>query len=138
MGHWRAVLIYGAMLAAGTVALQSLDYLRLARTHSDDLYVFLIAAGFLTLGLTLGARLFRTERMAFDGNPKAVAMLGLSPRELRVLEELAAGRSNAEIAAALHISPNTVKSHVARLYEKLDARRRTDATARARELGILP
>jgi ATP/maltotriose-dependent transcriptional regulator MalT len=54
-----------------------------------------------------------------------------------VLQQLAAGRSNKEIAAALHVSPNTVKTHVARLFEKLGARRRTEAIARARALGLL-
>ena len=73
----------------------------------------------------------------FDGNPQAQASLGISPRELAVLQELAAGRSNKEIAQRLGVSPNTVKTHVARLYEKLGARRRTDAIARARALGIL-
>ena len=64
--------------------------------------------------------------------------LGLSERELEVLHELAAGHSNKEIAAHLHVSPNTIKTHVARLFEKLGARRRTEAILRARELGILP
>jgi ATP/maltotriose-dependent transcriptional regulator MalT len=50
---------------------------------------------------------------------------------------LALGRSNKEIALSLHVSPNTVKTHVARLFEKLDAKRRTDAIRRARELGLL-
>jgi len=75
---------------------------------------------------------------AFDGNPQAQASLGISPRELAVLHELAAGRSNKEIAAELNVSPNTVKTHVARLFEKLGAKRRTDAINRARELGIVP
>ncbi len=74
----------------------------------------------------------------FDGNPKALAALGISPRELAVLQALAGGRSNKEIAIALDVSPNTVKTHVANLFEKLEARRRTDAINRARELGILP
>jgi len=55
-----------------------------------------------------------------------------------VLKEIAAGRSNKEIAAQLNVSPNTVKTHVARLFEKLGAKRRTDAINRARELGIVP
>lgn len=55
-----------------------------------------------------------------------------------MLHSLAAGLSNKEIAAQLNVSPNTVKTHVARLFEKLDARRRTDAIAKARELGIVP
>ncbi len=126
------------LLAGGALALQWLDYLRLVRTRSSDLYVFLIAAAFLALGVWLGVRVFAPARPApFDGNPRAVESLGISARELRVLEELAAGRSNQEIADRLHVSPNTVKTHVARLYEKLGAKRRTDAVARARELGIV-
>ncbi len=83
-------------------------------------------------------RVFAPPRpAAFDGNPKAVSALGISPRELVVLQELAAGRSNKEIARRLEVSPNTVKTHLARLYEKLGAQRRTDAVNRARELGIL-
>ena len=116
---WKRVVGYGALLAAGTLALQWLDYQRLVRMHAGDVYLFLVAA-------------------AFDGNPKAQAALGLSGRELEVLHELAAGHSNKEIAAHLHVSPNTVKTHVARLFEKLGAKRRTEAIRRARELGIVP
>jgi DNA-binding NarL/FixJ family response regulator len=54
------------------------------------------------------------------------------------LREIATGRSNKEIAAHLNVSPNTVKTHVSRLFEKLDARRRTDAVNKARQLGIVP
>ena len=56
---------------------------------------------------------------------------------MTVLQEIAAGRSNKEIAARLKISPNTVKTHAARLFEKLGAKRRTDAVKKARELGIV-
>ncbi len=136
---WKRVVGYGALLAAGTLILQWLDYERLARMHSGDIYLFLVAAAFLVLGIVLGVRVFAAPApVAFDGNPKAQAALGLSERELEVLQELAAGRSNKEIAAHLHVSPNTVKTHVARLFEKLDARRRTEAIHRARELGIVP
>ena len=136
---WKRVVSYGAMLAAGTLVLQWLDYQRLARMHSGDIYLFLVAVAFLVLGIVLGVRVFATQApVAFDGNPKAQAALGLSERELEVLHELAAGRSNKEIAAHLHISPNTIKTHVARLFEKLGAKRRTEAIRRARELGIVP
>lgn len=128
---------YGAFLAAGTVALQWLDYQRMVRVHSGEIYIFLIAAGFLVLGVFVGMRLFGARPAPFDGNPRAVESLGISVRELAVLEELAAGRSNKEIAARLGVSPNTVKTHVARLFEKLSAKRRTDAIKRARELGIV-
>lgn len=135
---WKRVVGYGLLLAFGTLALQWLDYRRLARGHVEEIAVFLVAAGFLALGVWLGARAFGVRPAPFDGNPQALAGLGISPRELTVLQALAEGRSNKEIAILLDVSPNTVKTHVARLYEKLDARRRTEAIRRARELGILP
>ncbi len=136
---WKRAAYYGLFLAAGTLALQWLDYQQLARAHSNDIYVLLVALAFLALGIFVGVRAFRaTPSQPFDGNPKAQASLGLSARELTVLHELAAGRSNKEIAALLDVSPNTVKTHVARLFEKLDAKRRTEAIRKARELGIVP
>ena len=135
---WKRAFYYGAILAAGTLALQWLDYQRLARSHVGDIYIFLLAAGFLTLGIYIGARVIGGSKAEpFDGNPRALAALGISPRELTVLQEIAAGRSNKEIAAQLNVAPNTVKTHVARLFEKLGAKRRTDAIAKARELGIV-
>lgn len=134
----KRVLLYGISLAAGTLLLQWLDYQRLVRGHVGDFYVFLIAGGFLALGVFVGTRVIaRPAAKAFDGNPQAVATLGLSPRELEVLREIMAGRSNQEIADKLGVSLNTVKTHVARLIEKLGAKRRGDAVARARELGIV-
>lgn len=133
------MLGYGALLALGTLALQWLDYQRLVRSHAGDVYIFLIALAFLALGVYIGARVLQPRPpAAFDGNPKAQAALGISPRELTVLQALAAGRSNKEIAIALDVSPNTVKTHVANLFAKLGARRRTEAIRRARELGIVP
>jgi DNA-binding CsgD family transcriptional regulator len=137
-GAWKRAAAYGAALAAGALALQWLDYDRLAWSRPGEIYIALIAAAFLALGVLLGRRLFAAPKPApFDGNPKAVASLGISPRELVVLQELAAGRSNKQIARRLEVSPNTVKTHVGRLYEKLGAERRTDAVNRARELGII-
>jgi ATP/maltotriose-dependent transcriptional regulator MalT len=107
--------------------------------HSGEIYVFLIAVAFLVLGIVIGVRAIGPAKpAAFDGNPKALEALRISERELRVLQELAAGRSNKEIAKRLDISPNTIKTHVASLFEKLGAKRRTDAINRARELGIVP
>ena len=135
---WRQAAIYGLLLALGTTALQWLDYQRLARVHLSEVYIALIAAAFLVLGLVIGVRLMRTTTSKeFDGNPKVQATLGITERELTVLQALAEGRSNKEIAAKLHVSPNTIKTHLARLFEKLGAKRRTDAINRARELGIL-
>ncbi|MES2754191.1 MAG: LuxR C-terminal-related transcriptional regulator [Pseudomonadota bacterium] len=130
-------MLYGVGLSLAALALAWIDYQRMARTHAADLALALTAAGFLALGLFAGARLFGRSVQRPPGNPAAVTALKISGRELDVLRALAAGQANKEIARSLGVSPNTVKTHVARLYEKLDARRRTDAVARARGLGIL-
>lgn len=134
------VLAYGALLALGALGLTWLDYLHIARTFPGEVQIFLIAAGFLGLGVWAGARMFagRREAAGFDGNPDAQRTLGLSAREMDVLGLIADGLSNKEIAARLSVSPNTVKTHVARVLEKLEVSRRTAALARARELGLLP
>jgi DNA-binding CsgD family transcriptional regulator len=135
----RTILIYGVALALAVGALQWIEYQVWVRAHSGEVYIALIAAAFLALGVWVGARLFRTgPRAPFAPNEAARASLGISEREFEVLRELAAGRSNKEIAAALAVSPNTVKTHVARLFEKLEASRRTEALFKARELGLIP
>ena len=132
---WKQVLGYGAALAIGTLLLQWLDYQRAARLASLEVYLALLALGFLVLGV----RVFAPPRAApFDGNPKAAEALGISPRELEVLQALAAGLANKEIARQLEVSPNTVKTHVARLFDKLGAQRRTEAIRKAREMGLVP
>ena len=109
------------------------------RTHAFETYVVLVAAAFMGLGVWLGAKLFRRAPAApFAPNTRAQLTLGVSGRELEVLELLAAGRSNKEIARLLTVSPNTVKTHVTKLFAKLEARRRTEAIQRARELGVIP
>lgn len=136
---WRRITGYGLLLGAAMALLQWLDYQRLARTHLGEVYVFFIAAGFLALGVAFGARVLRPPKpLPFTGNPQARAALKLSPRELAVLEALAAGQSNKEIARTLAVSPNTVKTHIANLFAKLEVSRRTEAIARARALGIMP
>jgi DNA-binding CsgD family transcriptional regulator len=134
----KRVLIYGVALAAGALALQWLEYRAFALEHGGEIAVLCIALAFLTLGVFIGVRLFGPAGgSARPGNPEAQAALGISAREREVLLELAEGRTNKEIAARLNVSPNTVKTHVARLYEKLEARRRTEAIAKARALGLL-
>lgn len=136
---FRRVLIYGAALAAGALALQWLELQFWTRAHPGGFYLALVAAAFLGLGVWVGARLFRAAPAApFEPNLQAQASLGITEREYEVLLLLAAGRSNKEIAGNLHVSPNTVKTHVARLLEKLGAARRTEAILRARELALLP
>jgi DNA-binding CsgD family transcriptional regulator len=132
-------VLYGAILAAGALALDWAQYQRFARSRAADIYLFLVGAGFLAIGLWVGSRLLaRREPLQSGGNRAAQASLRISDRELDVLKALADALSNKEIGALLHISPHTVKTHVGSLYERLEARRRTEAIARARSLGILP
>lgn len=144
-GRWQGtvwpVILYGTLLALGALVLSWLDYARLARSFPGEIQVLLLAAGFMGFGIWVGARLFARRPAAaeaFDGNPAAQRVLRLSEREMEVLQLIAVGLSNKEIAARLFVSPNTVKTHVARLLEKLEVSRRTAALARARELGLLP
>jgi DNA-binding CsgD family transcriptional regulator len=137
----RTLLVYGAVLGAGALILQWLDYQRVARLHSGEFYIGVLALAFTALGIWVGAKAFRQPRAAGEGfvrNTTVVQTLGISEREFEVLELLAAGKSNKEISARLNVSPNTVKTHVARIYEKLEVKRRTEAVLRARELGMLP
>jgi DNA-binding CsgD family transcriptional regulator len=139
-GMWKTLLIYGLALAAGTLALQWLEYQVWARSHALELYLTLVAAAFLGLGVWVGAKLFRRPpaQGPFEPNTRARESLGITDREFDVLGLMAAGRSNKEIANQLDVSPNTVKTHVARLFEKLGAGRRTAAVRSARELGLIP
>jgi DNA-binding NarL/FixJ family response regulator len=134
----RIVLLYGVILAAGALAMQWLQYRYLVRTYSTEVYVVLVALAFMGLGIWVGAKLFRRAATeTFEVNTRALAALGISGREFEVLELLASGRSNKEIAARLAVSPNTVKTHLARLFDKLEVRRRTVAILRARELELI-
>jgi DNA-binding NarL/FixJ family response regulator len=138
MNGLQTILIYGVLLAIGALGLQWLEFRYLVRSYPFQTYAAIIAAAFLALGVWTGARLFRRASPGpFVVNDQAVQSLGISGREREVLALLAAGRSNKEIARQLELSPNTVKTHISKLFEKLSVRRRTEAISRARELGIL-
>jgi DNA-binding NarL/FixJ family response regulator len=135
---WRTILIYGAILALGALGLNWLQYQYLVRSHPSQIWLALIALAFLALGVWVGARLFRrAPSTPFETNTQARDSLGISEREFEVLELLAAGQSNKEIANRLDVSPNTGKTHVASLFAKLEVGRRTEAILRARELGMI-
>lgn len=136
----KTILIYGVVLAAGTIFLKSIEYFYLVRIFSLEIYITLIALAFVMLGIWVGAKLTspqKSESDSFRRNQKAIDSLGISERELDVLELLARGHSNREIANKLFISVNTVKTHLSHLYEKLEVNRRSLAVKKARTLRLI-
>lgn len=135
----RTIILYAVALALSVAALEWLEYRYLTRVLSTEIYIALLAAGFVGLGLWAGRKL--TPRPAgpdFHRNHAAIRSLGLTARECEILELLASGQSNKELARALGISPNTVKTHVARVYEKLEVQNRIRAVETARALALIP
>lgn len=135
----KTIVLYALALAAAAFALQWLEYQYVARVFAPEIYVVLIAVGFTALGAWVGWRLTRKAPPApFEKNAAALAALEITEREYETLEHLAAGLSNKEIARRLGVSPNTVKTHLARIYEKLEVSRRTQAIQKAKDLSLIP
>ncbi len=135
----RSIIIYAAILAAAAFALQWVEYQYLARAFTTEVYIVLIGIGFTALGLWLGRALTPRRRAPeFALNEAALQSLGITKREHAVLEQLASGQSNKQIATALHVSPNTVKTHISRLYEKLEVSQRVQAVQKAKDLRLIP
>ncbi len=135
----RTVILYSLAVAAAAFALQWLEYQYTVRMFSTEIYVILVASGFLALGIWVGRRLRRPAQASpFQKNTRALDYLGVTDREYEVLELLAGGHSNKEIADSLFVSTNTVKTHLAHLYGKLEVSRRTQAVRKARELRLIP
>ena len=135
----RYALVYGIPLALLAALLQWAEYRYFLLRMPGEAYVALIALVFIAIGIWVGMRL--TGRQAapeFERNDKAIVSLGLTPREYEILEHLAKGESNKEIARSLSVSPNTVKTHVASLYLKLDVTGRGKAVEAARALALIP
>ena len=135
----RTIIFYALALAAAVTALEALEYRYLTRAFSTEIYIALLAAGFVTLGIWAGRRLTPQPAPAmFERNDAAIRSLGLTRRECEILELLASGQSVKEMARSLGISPNTIKTHVARVYEKLEVQRRIPAIEKARGLRLIP
>ena len=135
---WRTVILYALGLAVAAVALEQLKFRYAADEISTDLYVGLLALGFTALGLWVGHRLTEKKPAApFERNNAAIASLGLTPRECEILDLLASGQTNQELARVLGVSPNTVKTHLANLFAKLEVDRRVKAIEKARFLALI-
>jgi NarL family two-component system response regulator LiaR len=156
----KTVLLYGLLGGVLIAVLKLVEYRYLVIEHSLEIYGGIIALIFAALGIWLGLKLTRPKETIvtrevpvrvevpvpvhvrvtgpFQRNDARAQQLGITARELDILEAIAAGLSNREIGERLFVSENTVKTHTARLFDKLSARRRTQAVQRAKEEGLIP
>jgi DNA-binding CsgD family transcriptional regulator len=140
----KTILLYGLLGGILVVVLQVTEYRFLVLEHSLEIYGGLVAAVFAGLGIWLGLKLTKTKEVVvvkepepFTINQAKLAELGISPREHEILILIAAGMSNREIAERLFLSENTVKTHLANLFDKLEAKRRTQAVQIAKASGLI-
>jgi len=146
----KHVLLYGLLCGVLIVALKLIEYRWLVVEHSLEIYGGLVAALFAGLGIWLGLKLTRPKETvlvkevmvpapaSFVRDEQKLEALGITPRELEILELIAQGLSNKEIAARVFVSENTVKTHSSRVFDKLGARRRTQAVQLGKELRLIP
>lgn len=148
----KLVIIYGLALALLLFLLKWLEWRFIILDHALEIYSGAIAIVFTGLGIWLALKLARpavktivvekevyiSQEPTVTVNEKEVARLGLSDRELEVLQLMADGLSNQEIASRLFLSVNTIKTHSSNIFEKLDVSRRTQAVEQARRLNIIP
>jgi DNA-binding CsgD family transcriptional regulator len=144
------ILIYGLCGGILIVALRLIEFRFMIVEHSFEIYGGLIAALFAAIGIWLGLKLTKKQEVLivkevpvpatvpFSINEHRLKDLGITKRELEILELIAQGMSNREIAEKLFVSENTVKTHSSRLFDKLSAKRRTQAVQIAKEIGLLP
>jgi DNA-binding CsgD family transcriptional regulator len=143
-------LIYGLCGGVLVVVLKLLEFKFLVIEHSLEIYAGLVAVIFASLGIWLGLKLTKKQEVLvvkevpvpatqpFTLNEQRLKDLGITRRELEILELIAQGMSNREIADKLFVSENTVKTHSSRLFDKLSARRRTQAVQIGKEMGLIP
>ena len=146
----RAIIIYGVTGGVLIVLLKLIEFRFLVVEHSIEIYGALVAVLFAGLGIWLGLKLTRKKEVvvvkevpvpaaqSFALNEQRLKDLGITRRELEILELIAQGLSNREIADKLFVSENTVKTHSSRLFDKLSARRRTQAVQIGKEMGLIP
>ena len=146
----RNILIYGLCGGALIVLLRLIEYRFLVLGHSLEIYGGLVALVFAGVGIWLGLKLTKKEEVVvvrevpvftsgpFVLNEMKLDELGITKRELEILTLIASGMSNREIAEQLFVSENTVKTHSSRLFDKLNAKRRTQAVQVAKEFGLIP
>ena len=146
----KHILAYGLIGGAVIALLRLIEYRYLVVEHSVEIYGALIGALFAGFGIWLGLRMTRARDRVivreiaipvpstFVRDARKVETLGITPRELEILELIASGLSNREIAEKIFVSENTVKTHSSRLFDKLGARRRTQAVQLGKQAGLIP
>ena len=145
----RAVAIFGVAGGVLIAVLKIIEYRFLVVEHSLEIYGGLVAAIFAAVGIWLGLTLTRTREVVvvkevpapeppFAVDEAKVRELGITPRELEILQLIARGMSTREIAETLFVSENTVKTHASRLFDKLGVNRRIKAVETARALRLIP
>jgi len=146
----KAIIIYSISLALLLFLLKWLELRFIIFDHSLEIYIGCIAVIFTALGIWLALKLSKpktvvvekevyvTNNRDFVLNEKELDRLDLSKRELEVLQLMAKGLSNQEIAERLFVSLSTVKTHSTNLFEKLDVKRRTQAIEKAKRLSLIP
>ena len=140
----RTIIIYGFSLAALVFVLQYLEYKFFIRELSVQFYVGVLALGFTALGVWVGLKLTTKKIVTVQVAPEFVLneaelqRLSISKREHEVLELMAQGLTNQQIADKLFVSLNTIKTHTSNLFLKLEVSRRTQAIQRGKELRLIP
>jgi len=137
----KEIFIYAIILAAVLIVLKISEASFLFRRLSVEYYLSIIAVIFLVFGIWVGSKkkVKGSEESTFDPEKlnDRLTELGMSKREYEVLQKLAEGLSNKEIGEALFVSENTIKTHMANIFSKLNAKRRIEVINIARERGIL-
>jgi len=138
----KTIFLYGGAMALLLGILKFVEYRFFIKDFSIEFYIGVIALLFTILGVWVGRQLTQKKIVIVDPNFKfdetKLQQLTISKREYEVLQLIAQGMSNKEIAEKLFVSLPTVKSHSSNLFMKLNARRRTQAIQRAKELQLLP
>lgn len=147
----KEVILYGACLALLLFLLRWFEFRFLILSNSLEIYIGLIAVVFMGLGIWVALKLAKPKKETvviekeihipaqkeFTFNAAEAERLGLSKRELDVLQLLSEGLSNAEIAERLFVSLNTIKTHTSKIFEKLEVKRRTQAVEVGKRLGLI-
>lgn len=140
----RTIFLYGSILALLIFFLKFIEYKFIVRALPLEYYLGLIALLFTIIGIWMGLRLTRKKAIvlshlsAFQFDEEKLKLSGISKREYEVLELMATGLSNQEIADKLFVSLNTIKTHSSSLFLKLDVKRRTQAIQKAKDMRLIP